>query len=491
MSPSVCHGLRNIDKVVADNPQWWMLEVFDGFGAHLLSFRAMKNRYESKILSLKEEGDTSHVNQAYDKFVAKSDKLARAESISMVRSCVKSQFHIIDQWGLLLCGSYAVRATTPETWTKSFHACNMDPRSRVSFEAWCDKISLALRVGENCFLNNGQAIVDTYSLLPAFWHHTPPEEKKMVKAMVYGVYGGEYSVACCEALMKSCFIAKKDLQAIQLCLFCAEKCPEQLDMGVPTEANADPVSEELARAQSSSSNINSGLNSFLLKPPGMKGMELFQHLESKMLMSPTSKTQLEVKNLSPSQYINVEMTKENRLALAAAVDPSLTSKRSIMMDAVGPGATKKMARRKLNMFGKISSRCGTVNDPLSLKRMENRVMLAESMAQLSEMERTQVAKKKAEETQMMMDLAPPALDKLKKHNNDPKAAKLLMKEMQAILYHYYGVEVDKKLNKNALINRLVSKVNNSEPTTAAPLPVPTTDHASTPEPTTAAAPTHV
>jgi hypothetical protein len=50
------------------------MEVFDGFGPHTSSYYAMKHRYHNKILCLNEEGDSSHENQAYDKFVAKSDK---------------------------------------------------------------------------------------------------------------------------------------------------------------------------------------------------------------------------------------------------------------------------------------------------------------------------------------------------------------------------------------------------------------------------------
>jgi hypothetical protein len=55
------------------------------FGAHLLSFTAMQQRLDNKILSLKEEGDSSHVNQGYDKFVAKSDKIAKGVGLAMLR----------------------------------------------------------------------------------------------------------------------------------------------------------------------------------------------------------------------------------------------------------------------------------------------------------------------------------------------------------------------------------------------------------------------
>jgi hypothetical protein len=58
MTPNVILGLRNIDKYVAANPQSWVLEIFDGFGAHLLSHKANEERFTAKRLSLNEEGDT-------------------------------------------------------------------------------------------------------------------------------------------------------------------------------------------------------------------------------------------------------------------------------------------------------------------------------------------------------------------------------------------------------------------------------------------------
>ena len=73
MMDKIVRGYRSL-PVVCDNPQWWMIEIFDGFGAHLNNLPALKKRVEQKVLSLKEEGDSSSYNQAYDREVAKSDK---------------------------------------------------------------------------------------------------------------------------------------------------------------------------------------------------------------------------------------------------------------------------------------------------------------------------------------------------------------------------------------------------------------------------------
>jgi hypothetical protein len=137
MTPNIILGLRNINKYVAANPQLWVLEIFDGFGAHLLSHKANEESFAANILSLKEEGDTSHVCQTYDKHVVKGDKAAKSLSLSFLRTGFKVSNILIDQLSLVHVGMFAVRDTTRECWTQSFDSCNLDPRTSVSYGEWC------------------------------------------------------------------------------------------------------------------------------------------------------------------------------------------------------------------------------------------------------------------------------------------------------------------------------------------------------------------
>ena len=41
MSPTVSLGIRKMD-MVHDNPQWWVLDFFDGFGSQTSGYEAMK-----------------------------------------------------------------------------------------------------------------------------------------------------------------------------------------------------------------------------------------------------------------------------------------------------------------------------------------------------------------------------------------------------------------------------------------------------------------
>ena len=52
-TPNTVKGMRNADSIVADNPQWWMLEVFDGFGPHTSSLKAIQYLANNKIIAVK------------------------------------------------------------------------------------------------------------------------------------------------------------------------------------------------------------------------------------------------------------------------------------------------------------------------------------------------------------------------------------------------------------------------------------------------------
>ena len=69
--PDLCKGIRQM-PVIKDYPNWWVAITLDGFGSHVNVHSTQQIFSDHKILIIKEEGDTSHVNQAYDQQVAKS-----------------------------------------------------------------------------------------------------------------------------------------------------------------------------------------------------------------------------------------------------------------------------------------------------------------------------------------------------------------------------------------------------------------------------------
>ena len=127
MTPSIIEGLRSVSAAAKANPQWWMLEIFHGFGAHLASSSALRSRFESKILCLKEEGDSSHMSQACNKFVAKADEIAKAESLTIQRIVTMTSKGAVDQWGLMRAGLWCLRATKRDTWTRAPSRLQLGP----------------------------------------------------------------------------------------------------------------------------------------------------------------------------------------------------------------------------------------------------------------------------------------------------------------------------------------------------------------------------
>ena len=71
MAPKMAKGIRAM-PIVRKNPEWWCLKVLDGFEAHTSSRDANAIYRGAKIMIMKEEGDASHVIQAYDQEVGNS-----------------------------------------------------------------------------------------------------------------------------------------------------------------------------------------------------------------------------------------------------------------------------------------------------------------------------------------------------------------------------------------------------------------------------------
>ena len=113
-----------------------MVEILDGFGSHLSGLYANDARATHNILSLKEEGDLSSINQAYDKETAKSDKRVQRMSLNYLHHDRVLKRNIVSQWDLLLCGLAAVRHTKrhPEIWAGSFLLVDLTPSKRSPFK---------------------------------------------------------------------------------------------------------------------------------------------------------------------------------------------------------------------------------------------------------------------------------------------------------------------------------------------------------------------
>ena len=158
-----------------------MIEIFDGFGAHLNNLPALKKRTANKILSLKEEGDLSSFNQAYDKAAAKSDKHIQRMNLSYLCQGCHYNRSIINQWKLVCCGLAAVRHTAahPKNWEGSFIAVNLHPKHMGLFKDWCKKLEPFMQASDSFdLITQSDNNFDMYTLLPPLWQATSSAQKQ-------------------------------------------------------------------------------------------------------------------------------------------------------------------------------------------------------------------------------------------------------------------------------------------------------------------------
>jgi hypothetical protein len=75
------------------------------------------------------------------------------------------------------------------------------------------------------------------------------------------------------------------------------------------------------------------------------------------------------------------------------------SKRAIMQDCAGNGATLNLAVRKLNAMGYVHHHCGLVNTDDKVRKLKNALQLSQSMATISNQQTSDTVQKKID-TQM-------------------------------------------------------------------------------------------
>jgi hypothetical protein len=112
-----------------------MNEIFDGCCAHLNNLSSMKKHADAKILSIKEEGDSSLCNQAYDEHIAKRDKHHMQHLLTLLRSMKNRNSNLVDQWDLIHCeiASIWYSDCNPGVLISSIVSVNLHPMRQTPF----------------------------------------------------------------------------------------------------------------------------------------------------------------------------------------------------------------------------------------------------------------------------------------------------------------------------------------------------------------------
>ena len=90
--PHLCKSIREMN-VIKEHQHCWVILSLDLYGSHVNVQRAHKILSAHKILVMKEEADTSYVNQAYDQIVGKADRMHMRSSLKAVAPTVGSSMN--------------------------------------------------------------------------------------------------------------------------------------------------------------------------------------------------------------------------------------------------------------------------------------------------------------------------------------------------------------------------------------------------------------
>jgi hypothetical protein len=170
--------------------------IFDGFRHHTSSLQAMQIQADANILFVKEEGDSSHANQAYDKYVATKDKGFKKEIITLLHNQIFYNKGVVDQLGMVHVCVFVICDLKLETRMNSLYACNLDLRTRVQFPDWCKNIEHFLQAGKTFKVEDH---VDLYAFLPPTCHGMPKVNKFKVVSVAES-HGTHFSDDLCKVL---------------------------------------------------------------------------------------------------------------------------------------------------------------------------------------------------------------------------------------------------------------------------------------------------
>ena len=421
----------------------------DGFNAHIFNHEANVDRFDKKVLSLKEEGDSSHINQAYDRLVARSDKAVNREALIWMQRDKVSNAHTIDQWDLLSCGLATVRHTrdNPSIWSNSFKATNTKPTDMVDFVDWIKKIESHLFASDSFELRD-VVRVDKYSLLPGFWQAFTPEEKRKAVAIVTKYGGNAWGYDCCSELSKELSVPFKDMNQLQTCIFCAIEDPSHLDRGVEEDAPVPlSVPEEVAAAEEARTDATAGLSHYRLKPDGVTGEALLKHMyEFGQEQYGNKESEYGV-----SEYLDVDYRTPHQQNLM-----KVNYKRKIManiMDDVNAGISKRKAiKTRLNYLGQVGGHSAIVNDTKTNELNKFRLNLMMSQAHAEELGQKEKATKKKAAQNDLQETLPEALYLYAKGEYGRALTKL---KIEAILSLVFLEDMPgSKHNKPAMLEKL-------------------------------------
>ena len=266
---------------------------------------------------------------------------------------------------------------------------------------------------------------------------------------------GGFTVECLKALRSEVNIMLSDVDGLRVALELAKVHPEHLDMAAPVVGTVGAPAPEVAAAAAAAPSINQGLVSFQLKPPGMKGTDLFAHM-----IAFRRRTSLGAP-IRPSALTGEVFMDDEQPALLFDLTPEDERLATLQATAMRGGG-KKLAARKLNNMGHVNAWSGIANGPEELAKFKRRCQLMASVDQIDDAQRAAKKQKKSDDDAKLRQLARTAFVKLKKQAPLRQLTKLTVAELLSILHVAYPLADRKAANKGALVARVEQEIAKDE-----------------------------
>ena len=434
--PHLTRGIRHVVRVIAskfdiDAATADKLLVglsFDGFKAHLKNLIELVNFAIALILAMCENRDSSEINQAFDRFVARAGKKLAATCLDQIRRAHISP--IIDQWMLILVGLAVLRdCATSRVWENSFVAVNMHPQHRLSFDKWIPKIAPFIGAAEKF----EQEIIDDAAMLPAEWTSHPLSSRQKWLRIIdddkaswdVDLMAKLRDAGMSLKLLSNMFRTYQAVKRIQL-----KTTVQGLPGSLPQVSTPAATSTPPATSASTLPPSNMLYHQFNPKVAGWTNMQRFHHSITvrNRMFGPDAAT-------TPSPHLDLAMTDDNRRMLK--LTPDDVNMHRVLQESTcrKGGKRRKVARRCLNALGGVSGMAGFVNDPEQLEKIRQNLKFAASIEEVKHaefMRKYQKAKKARDKhysaAYQKLGL-PPDHRILKQH-----AAKLTIPQMKAVAF---------------------------------------------------------
>ena len=226
LAEPLAKGIRAM-SVIKDHPDWWCLLSLDGYGSHLKTDAlAMFAKYN--ILVIKEEGDSSHLCQAYDQLVAKQDKRVTRNLLEGYRY---SKHGVITQYELVIIANTAMNApNSADAWRTSHIRVNMCPSQMIPFTDWLKKHEASVSAADRFF----ESRISLFDAMPAMWKNLSEIQRREISELVDSMEtivvidpntGPLWSIDNVRSVMRLGYIAYDDMHKLRACLVVAKEDP--------------------------------------------------------------------------------------------------------------------------------------------------------------------------------------------------------------------------------------------------------------------------